>query len=84
MRGRCNSAYTYEPYGRTTTTGTANPNPFQYTGRENDGTGLYYYRARYYLPGTQRFISEDPLDFLGGDMNLYGYVLQDPLNNVDP
>jgi hypothetical protein len=32
----------------------------QYTGRENDGTGLYYYRARYYSPALQRFISIDP------------------------
>lgn len=38
-------------------------NPFQYTGRENDGTGVYYYRARYYSPTLQRFISEDLLSF---------------------
>jgi len=34
-------------------------NPFQYTGRENDGTGLYYYRAQYYAPKLHRFLSED-------------------------
>jgi YD repeat-containing protein len=39
--------HTYEPFGTTTTTGSTG-NAFQYTGRENDGTGLYYYRARYY------------------------------------
>jgi RHS repeat-associated protein len=28
--------------------------------RESDSeTGLYYYRARYYDPGTGRFLSED-------------------------
>jgi RHS repeat-associated protein len=81
--GTVPSAYTYEPYGRITTTGTTTPNSFQYTGRENDGMGLYYYRARYYLPSTQRFISEDPLGFLGGDTNLYGYVLNNPVNFVD-
>src|SRR5262249_44740697 len=37
-------------------------NPYQFTGRENDGTGLYYYRARYYDPTWGRFISEDPLN----------------------
>ena len=42
--------YTYEPFGATTATGTASTNPFQYTGRENDATGLYNYRARYYSP----------------------------------
>jgi len=35
-------------------------NPLQYTGREVDGTGLYYYRARYYDPVLKRFISDDP------------------------
>jgi RHS repeat-associated protein len=57
--------YTYEPFGRTTTTGSAATNSFQYTDRENDGTGLYYYRARYYSPALQRFISEDPILSLG-------------------
>src|SRR5437867_11432485 len=55
------SEYTYEPFGAVTETGT-DTNSFQYTGRENDRTGLYYYRARYYHPERQRFISEDPLD----------------------
>ena len=59
--------YRYEPYGATTATGEANTNPFQYTGRENDGTGVYYYRARYYNPGFGRFISSDPIGFAGGD-----------------
>jgi RHS repeat-associated protein len=52
--------YSYEAFGKTTITG-ASSNPFQYTGRENDGTGLYYYRARYYSPQLQRFVSEDPI-----------------------
>ena len=52
-------AYTYEPFGKTTVTGMT-ANAVQYTGRENDGTGLYYYRARYYSPKTDRFLSEDP------------------------
>ena len=58
--GAVQTEYTYEPFGRATATGVSNTNPFQYTGRENDGTGLYYYRARYYHPGLQRFIGEDP------------------------
>lgn len=32
-----------------------------FTGRENDGTGLYYYRARHHDPSRSRFLSEDPL-----------------------
>ena len=54
--------YTYEPFGDTTTTGGVSDNSFQYTGRENDGTGLFYYRARYYSPTLHRFTADDPLD----------------------
>jgi RHS repeat-associated protein len=75
--------YTYEPFGNTTTSGAASTNPSQYTGRENDGTGLYYYRARYYHPGLQRFISQDPIGFRSG-INLYAYVQNDPINFLDP
>jgi len=82
--GAVQTSYTYEPFGTTTLTGQANGNPLQYTGRENDGTGLYYYRARYYSPARQRFISEDPLEFYGGDPNLYAYVSNSPMNYTDP
>jgi len=58
--GIIQSRYTYDPFGNTTMTGTSS-NLFQYTGRENDGTGLYYYRARYYSPQLQRFLGEDPI-----------------------
>jgi RHS repeat-associated protein len=71
------TAYSYEPFGRTSTTGTS-PNPFQYTGRENDGTGLYYYRARFYSPTLHRFTSEDP----GGSG--YAYANNNPINGIDP
>ena len=63
--------------------GTASTNPFQYTGRENDATGLYNYRARYYSPSLRRFISEDPLKILGEGVNLYSYVGSNPINFVD-
>lgn len=43
-----------------------------------------YYRARYYHPRLQRFIAEDPSGFLGGDVNMYAYVLNRPLNYNDP
>jgi RHS repeat-associated protein len=61
--GAISTDYIYEPFGRTATTGVWNTNPVQYSGRENDGNGLYYYRNRYYHPGLGRFISEDPLRF---------------------
>jgi RHS repeat-associated protein len=82
--GAMQTEYTYEPFGKTTFTGSSNSNPYQYTGRENDGTGLYYYRARFYHPQLQRFVSEDQIEFAGGDVNLYAYVGNDPLVYVDP
>lgn len=74
--------YTYDPYGNTIADAAVS-NPFQYTGRENDGTGLYYYRARYYSPNLGRFISSDPLGLDGG-INTYTYVSGNPLSLVDP
>lgn len=81
--GSVTTRYTYGPFGSTTVTGTST-NPFQFTGRENDGTGLYYYRARYYSPSRSRFLSEDPIGFDAGDPNLYAYVSNSPTNLVDP
>ncbi|MBY0578586.1 MAG: hypothetical protein K2P57_06025 [Burkholderiales bacterium] len=63
-------------------TGTS-ANRLQYTGREMDSTGLYYYRARYYDPTIGRFLSEDPLGFAAG-INFYAYVNNNPINANDP
>lgn len=82
--GQVTTAYSYDPFGKTTVSGTPSTNPFQYTGRENDGTGLYYYRARYYSPTLQRFLSEDPIGLLAGDVNFYEYVHSNPVNLADP
>jgi RHS repeat-associated protein len=82
--GVTQTEYTYEPFGNTTPGGAGSSNPSQYTARENDGTGLYYYRARYYSPTLQRFVSEDPSSFGGGDTNLYAYVSNGPCNATDP
>jgi len=82
--GTVQTSYTYEPFGNTTAAGQGSGNSFQYTGRENDLTGLYHYRARYYHLRIQRFLSEDPLRFRGGDTNLYAYVGGSPINRGDP
>ena len=74
--------YSYEPYGAATHVG-VDDNSQQYTGRENDGTGLYYYRARHYNPTSGRFLSEDPVEF-GAGPNLYAYVGGNPVSFVDP
>ena len=79
--------YTYEPFGKTQSSNPAFANPFQFTGRENDGTGLYYYRARYLSTLLHRFIREDPFDGIPPNsqtVNLYSYVLNDPISYRDP
>ncbi len=81
--GALATTYAYEPYGGMSQSGAATSNARTFTGREDDGTGLLYYRARYYEPGSGRFISEDPIGIAGG-VNLYGYVLADPVNLADP
>ena len=82
--GSVATSYSYEPFGNASIQGAASTNPFQFTGRENDGTGLYYYRSRYYAPTLHRFIKEDPLGFLAGDMNVYAYVFNNPIASSDP
>jgi len=81
--GAVKTRYNYSPFGITEETGEASDNPFKFTGREDDGTGLYYYRARYYSPQMGRFVSEDPIEF-GGGINFYVYTRNSPLNWIDP
>ena len=40
-------------------------------------------RARYYDPKAGRFLSRDPIGFAGGDVNVYTYVRNSPVNYVD-
>jgi len=59
--------------------------PFGFAGGLRDAaTGLVRFGARDYDPETGRWTAKDPILFSGGDANLYGYVLADPVNLVDP
>ncbi len=82
--GAAQTSYTYAPFGATTVFGSPSANATQFTGRENDGTGLYFYRARYYSPQLQRFVADDSWGFAGGDVNLSAYVGDNPVAYRDP
>jgi RHS repeat-associated protein len=83
VTGVVQTTYTYDPFGATATSGSTSPNSAQFTRRENDGTGLYFYRNRFYHPALQRFINGDPLGLSAG-ANLYVYVSNRPTMVGDP
>jgi RHS repeat-associated protein len=59
--------------------------PFGFAGGLYDrDTKLVRFGARDYDAETGRWTVKDPLRFTGGDTNLYGYVLNDPVNLLDP
>jgi len=59
--------------------------PFGFAGGIYDpDTKLTRFGARDYDAQTGRWTAKDPILFAGGDTNLYGYVLNDPINWVDP
>jgi|GEM_PF-6136082 len=71
---------------------------YQFTGKEQDATGLYYFGARYYDPQVSLWMSTDPiLDkyleaggkggsgvFNSKNISLYTYCHQSPIGALDP
>ena len=78
---------TYDEYGRISDPNPVNVGvavPFGFAGGMFDPeTGLVHLGAREYDPQTGRWLTPDPIGFAGGP-NLYGYVLADPVNYIDP
>ena len=59
--------------------------PFGFAGGLHDrDTGLVRFGFRDYDPDTARWTAKDPIGFAGGNVDLYGYVLNDPINWIDP
>ncbi len=75
---------TYDTYGNILSDTNLNI-PFGFAGGIHDkDTNLVHFGYREYDPLTGKWTAKDPIDFSGGDSNLYGYVLGDPVNFVDP
>ncbi|WP_343292926.1 RHS repeat-associated core domain-containing protein [Vandammella animalimorsus] len=75
----------YDAWGRITHDSQPGFQPFGFAGGLYDpDTQLTRFGARDYDAETGRWTAKDPILFDGGDSNLYGYVLQDPVNWIDP
>jgi RHS repeat-associated protein len=91
--GQVEESYAYDVFGAVAIKdGAGNPltasaigNRFLFTGREwLKDVGLYDYRNRVYSQDLGRFLQTDPIRFKAGDVNIYRYVDNDPLNQIDP
>ncbi len=53
-------------------------------GLHDQDTNWVRFGWRDYDPRTGRFTAPDPIGLAGGDSDVYGYCLDDPVNGVDP
>ena len=76
----------YKPFGDATVNSNSTVvNNFRFAGQYFDEeTGLHYNWHRYYDPKTGRYLTPDPIGLEGGDLNLYVYVSNNPVNYSDP
>jgi RHS repeat-associated protein len=76
---------TYDEFGNVLSDTNPGFQPFGFAGGLYDqDTKLVRFGERDYSPVIGRWTAKDPIQFDGGDTNLYGYVLNDPVNLVDP
>ncbi len=84
--GAVSANYEYDPFGQTIRiTGTpAKDNPSRFsTKRWDDALDIVLFEKRPYKPTPGNWLSRDPIGERGG-INLYQFVLNNPLNAVDP
>nr|WP_238437694.1 polymorphic toxin-type HINT domain-containing protein [Paenibacillus polymyxa] len=82
------NSYSYDIWGGPEKVKETVPNVLRYAGEYwDDTTGLQYLRARWYDPGTARFMGEDTYQGEISNpqsLNWYAYVANNPLGYVDP
>lgn len=84
--GAISGMYRHLPYGWPGFAYARVRNPFTFAGRFgvlDAGDGFYYMRNRFYHAGLRRFLSADPIGYLG-DLNLYAYARGNPVDRSDP
>jgi RHS repeat-associated protein len=75
----------YDEFGNVLSDSNPGFQPFGFAGGLYDqDTKLVRFGARDYNPSIGRWTAKDPILFNGGDTNLFGYVLNDPVNLTDP
>jgi RHS repeat-associated protein len=75
---------TYQPFGQTSTLPALMVQDLRFPGQENDlETGLYHNGFRDYASALGRYMESDPIG-LGGGMNTYAYVGDNPGSRSDP
>lgn len=79
------SSFAYNAFGQWQATGGADPFTFsgQYGYYSDADTGLVLCTHRYYDPSVGRWLTRDPMGCKGG-INVYGYGLNNPVNQNDP
>jgi len=82
-KGKTKANYSYDGFGNLINRKGGKSNPYTFSTKEQDKTGLIYFGARYYDPSIGRFITPDPLGMVDGP-NLYTYVNNNPINFIDP
>lgn len=86
--GQVTNKYQYDEWGNILTQEEKVPNSFKYAGEyQDEETGYYYLRSRYYDPSDGRFISKDSYEGQISNplsMNQYTYVHNNPLRYFDP
>ena len=81
--GEVQNYYQYSAFGETIISEETTPNRLRYNAQtEDELTGLYYLRARYYVPNIGRFTQEDVI--YNDGLNLYAYCNSNPVMYSDP
>ena len=81
--GNVQNDYRYDAFGQRIAGQENIPNRLRYNAQiEDDLTGLYYLRARYYNTGIGRFTQEDVI--YNDGLNLYAYCNSNPVMYSDP